>query len=194
MRSFIALMSLLFMTACASTPPTPGTAPEITALAAALQALSPNVDPREAELAATIAYAETYRLARAYQITDPPLIHNAKVNAGRKPRGLCYHWAEDMTRRLSAEAFKTLEMTRAIANSDRRFLIEHSTAVITARGAPMEAGIVLDPWRQGGRLFWSPVASDPRYDWVPREDVLRKRGQIRYAQRTEGSRAAPPAE
>ncbi len=194
MIRLLALLSLLALTACASAPPSPGTASQITALAREIQSLSPQVDPAEAERAARIAYSETYRLARAYQITDPPLIHNAKVNAGTKPRGLCYHWAEDMERRLNAEGFTTLDLTRAIANSETRFLIEHSTAVITAKGAAMEAGIVLDPWRDGGRLFWSRVATDKRYDWLPRLDVLRARGQISYAQRPEGSLAAPPSD
>ena len=192
MIRLVALLSLLLLTACASAPPAPGTAPQIAALAREIQALSPQIDPQEATRAATIAYAETHRLALAYQITDPPLIHNAKVNAGTKPRGLCYHWAEDMERRLNAEGFTTLAMTRAIANSETRFLIEHSPAVITAKGAPMESGIVLDPWRNGGVLFWDRVATDKRYDWLPRIDVLRARGQIRYAQRPEGSLATPP--
>lgn len=192
MIRLLALLSLLALTACASAPPSPGTAPEIAALTRQIQTLSPQIDPAEAERAATIAYSETHRLALAYNITDPPLIHNAKVNAGTKPRGLCYHWAEDMERRLNAEGFTTLDMTRAIANSQTRFLIEHSTAVITAKGMSMETGIVLDPWRNGGQLFWSQVATDKRYDWLPREDVLRSRGQIRYAQRPEGSLAAPP--
>lgn len=193
MIRLFALLSLLVVTACTTAPPEPGSPPQIAALAREIQSLSPQVAPAEAARAARIAYAETYRLALAYQITDPPLIHNAKVNAGTKPRGLCYHWAEDMERRLNAEGFVTLEMTRAIANSETRFLIEHSTAVITAKGAPMADGIVLDPWRDGGRLFWSQVGSDTRYDWLPRIDVLRARGQIRYAQRPEGSLAAPPA-
>ncbi|WP_432816933.1 hypothetical protein [Sulfitobacter sp. JB4-11] len=193
MRRLIALLSLVVLAACTSGPPPRGTAPEIAALASEIRTLSPQVDPAEARRAATIAYDQTHSLALAYQITDSPLVHNAKVNAGTKPRGLCYHWAEDMERRLNAEEFRTLDLKRAIANSETRFLIEHSTAVITAKGTSMEAGIVLDPWRNGGRLFWSRVATDKRYDWLPREEVLRRRGQIRYAQRPDGSRAAPPA-
>lgn len=193
MRRLIALLSLVLLAACTSGPPPRGTAPEIAALAREIQSLSPQIDPGEAKRAARIAYDQTHSLALAYQITDSPLIHNAKVNAGTKPRGLCYHWAEDMERRLNAEEFRTLDLKRAIANSETRFLIEHSTAVITAKGTSMEAGIVLDPWRNGGRLFWSRVATDKRYDWLPREEVLRRRGQIRYAQRPDGSRAAPPA-
>jgi hypothetical protein len=194
MRALIAALLLFAVAACSVPAPAPGSDAEIAALAGGIRALSPEVDPDEAARAARISYETSFALARAYKITDPPLIHNSKVNAGTRPRGLCYHWAEDMEARLNREGFRTLDMTRAIANSEKRFFIEHSTAVITAKGAPMAAGIVLDPWRKGGTLFWSPVGDDPRYDWLPREEVLRAKGQIRYVQRTEGSLAPPPLE
>lgn len=187
MKSCIALLCGLLLMGCATTPPAPGSDTQINALARAIAAMSPQVDQTEARRAATMAFAHTHQLALEYQITDPPLVHNAKVNAGMRPRGLCYHWAEDMEKRLDQEQFRTLDMARAIANSQSRFLIEHSTAVITPKGAPMQSGIVLDPWRKGGTLFWSPVGMDPRYDWKPREEVLRAKGQIRYAQRPDTS-------
>ncbi|MCX7559594.1 hypothetical protein OS190_08420 [Sulfitobacter sp. F26204] len=188
------LLALLLLAACAPKPPAPATPRQITALALALRQMSPDVDPTEATIAARLSYATSRELARAYHITDSPLIHNAKVNAGTRPRGLCYHWAEDMQARLEAEGFHTLDVTRAIANSDALFLIEHSTAVLTPKGAKMEDGVVIDPWRKGGTLFWSPVTEDRRYDWLPRAQVLRDKGRIHYVHRTKGSLAAPPAE
>lgn len=189
--ALLGLVAIL-LTACAAGGPTRGTDAQIAALARNIRALSPQVDPEEAQRAAQLAYDHTHHLALQYRITDPPLIHNAKVNAGLRPRGLCYHWAEDMERRLDAEGFATLDMKRAIANADNPILIEHSTAVITAKGAPMSAGIVLDPWRKGGTLFWSPVSADTRYPWVPRETALRGKGQVRYVQRNPGSLAPLP--
>ncbi|MEW9918737.1 hypothetical protein AB2B41_03930 [Marimonas sp. MJW-29] len=187
----LALMAALLF-GCGARAPTRGTEAEIAALAAALQQMSPDIAAAEAAEAARLSFQSTYDLALAYQITDPPLVHNAKVNAGRKPRGLCYHWAEDMQARLEAAGFATLGTARA--NADNPILIDHSTTVIVPRGAPMETGVVVDPWRYGGRLFWAPVVKDSRYDWRPREDVLRRHGRIRYMQRPEGSRAPPPVE
>ncbi|MEO1238989.1 MAG: hypothetical protein AAFW64_04855, partial [Pseudomonadota bacterium] len=88
---------------------------EIAALETGILALGPDIDPLEARRAAQIAYDYTRQLAIEYEITDAPLIHNTKVNMGWKPRGLCWHWAEDMETRLNAEGFETLEMHRAIA-------------------------------------------------------------------------------
>lgn len=180
------------LTACAPGRPAPGAEAQILALAQALRQMSPDVDPVEASGAARLSYQAAYQLAYAYQITDSPLIHNAKVNAGRKPRGLCYHWAEDMQARLQAEGFETLDVARAIANSETLFLIEHSTAVLIPKGAKMEDGVVIDPWRKGGTLFWAPVIQDDRYNWLPRLQVLRDKGRIHYVQRTQGSLAPPP--
>lgn len=170
------LFCLWALSACVAPPETHRAvaAEEVAALAAAIRDLGPDIDPGEAERAAALAFAHTRTLAAAYRITDPPLIHNTKVNLGLRPRGLCWHWAEDIERRLDAENFRTLEMHRAIANADNPFRIDHSTAIIGRRGDALFEGLVLDPWRLGGRLFWGPVTGDPDYVWHPRAEVLRR--------------------
>ncbi len=185
MRLLAALFLLVTLTACATghgqNGPPRGTEAEIAALAQSLRALDPQVDPDEAARAARISYEYSHQLAITYQITDAPLVHNAKVNRGEKPRGLCRHWAADMETRLNQEDFQTLKVHRAIANAQKRFLIEHSSAVVSARGHTMEQGVVVDPWRLGGVLFWAPVAQDRKYPWRRREDVQREKGFVRYA-------------
>lgn len=177
------LLAALAAVACGIPPdgaPAPGAPAEVARLARAIEALGPEVDPEEAARAARIAYAHTYRLAEDYEIEDPPLVHNTKVNLGLKPRGLCWHWAEDMETRLAEERFETLDLHRAIANADNPFRIEHSTAIVSARGASMFDGIVLDPWRRGGVLFWEHTQADTDYGWRPRGLVLsekRRRAQ-----------------
>ncbi len=136
--------------------------------------MGPGIDPEEAARAAALAFAHTRTLAQQYQITDSPLVHNTKVNLGLKPRGLCWHWAEDMEKRLDAEGFQTLEMNRAIAEG-RGLRIDHSTAIISRIGDGFAKGVVLDPWRNGGVLFFAPVVEDTRYAWEAREVVLGRR-------------------
>ena len=122
--------------------------------------------------AAEIAHAHARQLARDYRVTDPPLVHNTKVNMGLRDRGLCYHWAEDMEARLAQEGFRTLQLHRAISPGERLFRIDHSAVILSRKGDPMQAGVVLDPWRTGGELFWARTAEDPRYAWRPRAEVL----------------------
>ena len=167
----VSILSVLILAGCA-TPREPADRRDIAELAASIRALGSEVEPEEAERAARIAYEYTHQLAIEYQITDPPLIHNSKVNMGLRPRGLCWHWAEDMEARLLQEDFRTLDMHRAIANADNPFRIDHSTAIVSRRGDTMEDGIVLDPWRKGGVLFWSPLRADIKYNWVARDRVL----------------------
>ena len=144
---------------------------DVLALARLIASLSPAVDPEEAARAAEISYSYTAQLRDEYEITDPPLVHNFKVNQGLKPRGLCWHWAEDMEKRLKAENFRTLDVHRAIANHDN-IRIDHSTAILSAAGATMFDGVVVDPWRKGGRLSWMLVRDDERYRWRPQAEVL----------------------
>ena len=154
---------------------------EVSKLASSIMAMGPGIDPEEAKRAAQISYSYAAQLTREYGITDPPLVHNTKVNMGIRPRGLCWHWAEDMEKRLKQEQFKTLQLHRAIANHDKAFRIEHSTAIISRRGDTFDQGTVLDPWRYGGALFWSPVTEDTRYEWHARSDVFEYKRKLAEA-------------
>lgn len=182
-RTLLLAAPAVLLGACALRhgPPLRGSLQDVEGLMRGIVRMGPSVDTSEAHAAATLAYSETHRLALAYEIEDRPLLHNAKVNAGRKPRGLCWHWAEDLTAHLSAQNYRTLRMHRAIANADNAIIIDHSTAIIVPVGADWRDGIVLDPWRNGGTLFWAPVREDTSYNWEDRETVMRRYGRVRYA-------------
>ncbi len=170
------LMAMLVLTACGSKPPQEILQDQkYLALAEMIENLGPGVDPEEARRAARVAIDYSLELKRQYRVTDPPLIHNMKVNMGLRPRGLCYQWADDLEARLRQENFRTLTLHRAIANSDRPLLIEHSTVIISRKGDPFEKGIVLDPWRYGGTLYWAPTLKDGNYKWIPRKKVFEAR-------------------
>ena len=178
-RVLVGGLAALPLAACGTAPEKLATASlaDVASLSQTLMAMGADVDPEEASRAAQIAFDYTRQLAIQYQITDPPLIHNTKVNMGLKPRGLCWHWAEDMQNRLNAENFETLEMHRAIAEGTG-VRIDHSTAIISQKGDAHAQGVVLDPWREGGRLFFAPVVEDTRYVWETREAVLGRRADL----------------
>jgi hypothetical protein len=180
MRSWkiIYLLPLLvyLIQGCASTHPVIQQPPQVEQqriheLELAILALDENINPGEAHLAATIAIEYPLVLAQEYEITDSPLMHNFLVNIGAKPRGLCTDWTYDLLVRLQQERFHSLGLHWGIANYDSTFRIEHSTAIISARGEPLSRGIVLDPWRQSGQLFWAKTLEDPQYQWQPHAEV-----------------------
>lgn len=179
--SVIAVLALAALAACGAPPP-PATQDEVSRLAVAIAALGPDVDREEARRAAEITYDYTHQLALEYEITDPPIIHNIKVNMGTKPRGLCWHWAHDIEERLEQERFATLDLHRAVANADNAFRLEHSTAIVSAKGAAYDEGIVLDPWRKGGRLTWVLLREDDAYNWEPRNEVVARKLERMHGQ------------
>jgi hypothetical protein len=131
-----------------------------------LKALAPSVREDEAQLVAVCAYEYSRQLGRQYRVVRPAVFHNFLVNLGVKRRGLCYQWAEDLLAQLQTFNLQSLELRWGIARANTSR--EHNCVVVTAPGQPFERGIVLDAWRRGGRLVWSPVATD-RYPWVEGE-------------------------
>ncbi len=156
-------------------------AEDIAKLTQAFVDLGPDVDPREAARAARVVYTYVDQLVVEYEIEDSPLVHNTKVNFGQKPRGLCWHWAHDLDIRLQMERFRTLEIHRAIANYNN-IRLEHSTTLLGRRGGAMEDAIVLDPWREGGKLTWKIAREDTRYNWTPRDEVFAYKRQMKERQ------------
>jgi hypothetical protein len=190
------LLALLvcLLQACASGGPVTELPPSVEQrrvddLQQAILAMDSGVDRTEARRAARIAIEYPRELARQYEITDPPLLHNVLVNLGVKPRGLCVDWTEDLLVRLRAERFHSLDLHWGIANYQSVFRIEHSTVIISARNQSLDQGVVLDPWRNGGDLFWAPTGEDPSYTWYPQADIhALKRERKALAQNRNGLR------
>ncbi|MCL3883660.1 hypothetical protein [Marivita sp. GX14005] len=153
---------------------------KIAAVRDALLAMDASVDREEAARAARIAVQQPLVWARAWRMTDPPLMHNFKVVHGLREKGVCQDFADAMHVALRDEGFRTLEIHRALGNI-RTLGLEHATVILSARGQPMEQGIVLDPWRLGqGRLWFGRTTEDPRYEWETPESArawrLQRRG------------------
>jgi hypothetical protein len=176
-RRLFCLLPTLFFAACSVSQLPPVSQDEFNRLEVKILALGPHVSAEEAARAARVALQYPRQLRSQYEVTDGPLIHNSKVNAGTRPRGLCWHWAQDMQMRLAAEQFETLDLHRAIANSNLALRIDHSTVLISAAGDTMLNAIVLDPWRFGGLLYFGTLVEDTKYKWLPQTEVLRKRAE-----------------
>jgi hypothetical protein len=172
----VSILLLLLLQACAAGGGRVEISPaadaqRIAALDRAILALGEHVDADEASRAARISIEYSRQLAREYEVSGSPILHNMMVNLGIRSRGLCVHWTRDLRDRLDEEAFRSLDLHWAIANYESLFRIEHSTVVISARGDGLQQGLVLDPWRNAGELYWSPTLEDTDYRWRPQAEI-----------------------
>ena len=137
---------------------------KIKELTTAITQMAEYIDKSEAAWIAREAVLYPQHLANNYKLMSPPIEHNKLVNSGKKEKGLCYHWARDMDSHLNTKTFKTLEMRRAVSYQGTFF--EHSSITVAAKKSRgITHAIVLDPWRNSGKLYWGKVYEDPRYIW-----------------------------
>ncbi len=128
-----------------------------------LAGLNQQANLLEAGLVAETAITYSDQLAEEYQLVRPAVLHNVLIRMGLKDRGLCYHWTEDLLKQLQSLDLKTYQFHWGVAHRGSE-LREHNSVVITAKGQAFEKGMVLDPWRNSGDLYWAIVKSD-RYPW-----------------------------
>lgn len=134
-------------------------------LTTALIALDPAIiDPQEAQDVAHDAYVYPMYLANDWNLTWPPLIHNTLRNAKERKAGLCVDWARAMRARMRSKHLKTFDLYWGVAYKGNPWR-EHSTLIVTAKGKPFATGILLDPWRNSGELYWSHIQDDLNYPW-----------------------------
>jgi len=136
---------------------------KINALRNNLADLNRQASVLEAERVAETAVTYAGDLAEEYDLVRPAILHNVFVRIGLKDRGLCYHWAEDLMQQLQLLDLKTYQLHWGVAYRGSE-LREHNSVVITARGEPFETGMVLDPWRNSGDLYWALIQTDS-YPW-----------------------------
>lgn len=161
------LVCLAVSTGCATTPPASvaarGRDVRAERLEAQLTAIASEAGSGESRMLAEAALRQARALAIEYGMTRPPQLHNVLVNIGLKERGLCWHWTEDLLARLGELPLAGYELHWATAYRGEVFR-EHNSVIVTARGEALETGLVLDPWRNSGELYWSLVSED-RYPW-----------------------------
>lgn len=127
-----------------------------------LLSLSKNVSKKEAKDLAMFALSYTKVLANRYHIVLSPHFQNFLINIGLKKKGYCYNYADDLTKALVKRGYKSFDIYRIIYKKGTFF--EHNAVLIRARGEK-SSGVVLDGWRDAGRLYFSKIEDDKEYKW-----------------------------
>lgn len=125
--------------------------------------LSKDINKEEAHVFSHDAIKYSKILANTYKVTTPALLHNTLINMSLKTRGYCYHYANDLHKYFRKKRFESFYFIRAVALRGEYF--EHSSLVLTRDDLAFEESLVLDAWRDTGKLFWSKVKDDKKYDW-----------------------------
>lgn len=134
-------------------------------LTAELMTLGKHINVMEAKSVAHDAVVYPLILANQWKLMAPPKYHNSLVNTGKRPRGLCYQWTEDMIALMKKKKLRSFDLHHGVVF--RHGKDEHNTLIISAKGDTLKNGIVLDPWRFSGRLYWSKVAEDKAHQDHP---------------------------
>ena len=157
---------------------------KISDLTNAIMGLGKNIDIKEARFVAREAVLFPQYLANQYRLIGPPNSQNVLVNTGKREKGLCYHFAQDMTDQIvRGRTYKTLTLQRAV--SFQGGPLEHNVLTVAAKGKGIKDAIILDAWRHSATLLWMKTSEDPDYNWskyYPRTYNLRSDGSRQYLQ------------
>lgn len=166
-RLFIpAFLCVFFLFGCAVKVASPSHT-RIDDLSHLLYTLDTSIPKEEALQLSKDIFQETKALTKEFEMTSPPQYHNFLVNIGVKEKGLCYHWSDAFYTYFAHKTYPSFEFHLMGANIGK-YWTEHNVMVVVAKGMPAEEGIVIDPWRESGRLYFSKVKEDTKYVWEHR--------------------------
>ena len=167
MRYFITILLIIFFSGCSvkqNSSSNLNKNKKIEDLSLAISSLSSTVNKKEARQLASISYLYPLKLIEDYQLTSPPLFHNTLINMNIKKRGFCYHFAEDLIKELKKQSFKTIKLKWVTHKKNDYW--EHNAVLLTAKDQSYKKGIILDAWRNSGKLYWNYLTKDTSYTWV----------------------------
>ena len=158
----------LFLSGCVVTVPSISQT-KVIQLSKLLQSLDKNIAQDEAMHLSQDLFYETQKLTKEFELTSPPLWHNTLVNIGLREKGLCYHWSDALYAHFLQKKYPHFEFHLVGANIGEYFS-EHNALVVVTRGGLIENGILIDPWRNSGKLYFTKIVEDKKYQWKHREE------------------------
>ena len=167
-RSICSLLLLLVLwSGCSRVDAVPKDAEASKRLTRLLLQMERNASVEEAQQLSYDIITRAALLERTFDRTTTPWMHNFMVNVGLKQKGLCYQYADGLYGYLRQRHYPHFRFHLAGAHIGE-YWREHNTLVITAKNGKVQDGIVVDPWREQGKVFVSLLQEDKAYNWVHR--------------------------
>ena len=167
-RHFFKLLCLLFLSVGCSVKSVEAPSEYMKKLSNLLQSLDIKIPKQQSTSLSHNIFHKTAELTKAFKLTSPALWHNFLVNIGLRKRGLCFHWADALYIHLKLQEYSQYQFHLVGANIGTFF--EHNALVIVKKGGKVKDGVVIDPWRNSGKLYFSKIKDDKRYSWSHRPD------------------------
>ncbi len=136
----------------------------IIALSDLLRTLDRTMSKKETLQLSKDIFQKTNLLTEEFAMTYPPQYHNFLVNIGLKKKGLCYQWADALYAYFQQKPYHSFIFHLMGANIGE-YWKEHNVMAIAVKNVPMQEWIVIDPWRNPGKLYFSKVKDDHMYHW-----------------------------
>jgi len=168
-RHFFKYFFLLFLFLGCSVKSIPAPQSQVEKLTLLLQTLDNSISYKESRVLAKDIFKQIEKLTKKFELTSPPLWHNFLVNIGFRNKGLCYHWSDALYLHLHQKRYRDFSFYLVGSNIGDYFL-EHNALLVVAKGTEsVHDGIVIDPWRDSGKLYFSKIEEDKKYLWKHRK-------------------------
>ena len=155
-----------FLLACSTPSPSPSNTSN--RLSLLLQSLATDISVIEADTLAYEIYQETEKLRKKFDPVSEPHVNNFLINVGLKEEGLCYQWSDALYLYFKKRTYPHFEFHLLVADKGEYFF-EHNVLVVVAKGGKVMDGVIIDPWRKPGELYFSKVKEDTQYSWKHRK-------------------------
>ena len=134
-----------------------------------LQTLDSRIPLNEARLLSQEIFLESAKLRKKFKPVSEPHFNNFLINIGIKERGLCYEWSDALYVHFKKSRYSHFDFHLLVANQGEYFF-EHNVLAATAKGGDVMDGVIIDPWRKPGEVYFSKVKDDARYTWRHRAE------------------------
>ncbi len=164
-KYLLKLLLPFFFLACTHTPET--SEYQVKALAGELRALHEGIPAEEAERLSREIFLESARLRKKFKPVSEPHFNNFLINIGMKDQGLCYQWSDALYVHFKKRTYPHFDFHLLVSDQGEYFL-EHNVLVVVAKGGNVMDGVIIDPWRESGSVYFIKVKDDYGYEWKHR--------------------------
>ena len=164
-KFLLSLLLATFFVSCSTVPDTSQN--RVENLATLLQTIDKEIPFEKALSLSKEIFQQTDQLRDEFNPISEPHVNNFLVNIGLKEKGLCYEWSDPLYIYFRRKPYRYFSFHLIVANRGKYFR-EHNVLAVTSKKDDIPNGVIIDPWREPGKLYISKVKDDIKYVWAHR--------------------------